>query len=333
MGTLGIHHVTAISGDPQRTIDFWGGVLGMRLVKRTVNFDDPGTYHFYFGDGLGRPGTIVTFFPWGREARAGRQGTGQVAVFSLSVPPTSMGFWIQRLLAHHVAYAPLARRFDEQVLAFRDPDGMAVEIVGHERARARPAWEGGPVPGEHSVRGVHGVTLWVEDAADTVRLLEGTLGFRTVGEEGGFRRLETGEGGPGATVDVRAVAGFWKGKDGAGAVHHVAWRMRDDATELALRERLAAEGLHVTEQLDRQYFRSVYFREPGGVLFELATDAPGFTFDETAEALGESLRLPPWLEPRRAQLELTLPEIHLPGASLRDALLSPPTPDVPRDRT
>jgi len=333
MSTLGIHHVTAISGDPQRTLDFWGGVLGMRLVKRTVNFDDPGTYHFYFGDGLGRPGTIVTFFPWGREARAGRQGAGQVAVFSLSVPPASMGFWIQRLIANNVAHSALARRFDEQVLALRDPDGLAVELVGHEGALARPAWEGGLVAGEHSVRGVHGVTLWEEDGAETVRLLEETLGFRSAGEEGGVRRLETGEGGPGATVDVRAVPGFWRGKDGAGAVHHVAWRMHDDEAELALRERLAARGVHATEQLDRQYFRSVYFREPGGVLFELATDAPGFTYDEPAEALGESLKLPPWLEADRARLERALPEIHMPGAGLREALLSSPIPDETRDHT
>ena len=332
MSTLGIHHVTAISGDPQRTLDFWGGLLGMRLVKRTVNFDDPGTYHFYFGDGLGRPGTIVTFFPWGRDARAGRQGTGQVAVFSLAVPPASMGYWIQRLIAHNVAYAPLARRFDEQVLAFRDPDGLAVELVGHAGALARPAWQGGLVPGEHAVRAVHGVTLWVEDAAPTARVLEETLGFRAAGEHEGVRRFETGEGGPGATVDVRAVAGFWKAKDGAGAVHHVAWRVRDDDAERALRERVVAAGLHATGQLDRQYFRSVYFREPGGVLFELATDAPGFTYDENPEALGESLKLPPWLEADRARLERALPEIHLPGASLRDAYASTPEPNEPRDR-
>lgn len=317
--TTGIHHVTAISGDPQRVLDFWGGVLGMRLVKRTVNFDDPGTYHFYFGDAAGRPGTIVTFFPWGRRARAGRQGTGQVAVFGLSIPVASVGYWIERLVSHHVAYEPIARRFDEQVIAFRDPDGLAVELVAHARAPEPDAWERGPVPPEHAVRGIHGVTLWQEDGGPTGALLEESMGFRPAGEDDGRQRFAAGPGGPGHFVDVRSVAGFWKGTDGAGTVHHVAFRVPDDAAQLSLRERVVARGLRPTGQLDRRYFRSIYFREPGGVLFELATDGPGFAIDEQPAHLGESLRLPAQFEAERARLEAHLPAIHLPGARFDEA--------------
>ena len=315
---LGLHHVTAIAGDPQRNLDFYAGVLGLRFVKRTVNFDDPQTYHFYFGDETGSPGSIMTFFPW-PGARRGRQGAGQVAVTSFSILPTSIGFWIERLLRHGIAYEGPARRGAgagaEQVLAFKDHDGLMLELVGHQGAAARPAWGGAPgIPAEHAIHGFHGVTLWVEKGEETERVLVDTLGFRAAGEDGSTRRYAAGDGGPGRIVDVRAIGGFGRGAGGAGTVHHVAFAVADDEAELAVRERVAAAGLDPTPVIDRSYFHSVYFREPGGVLYELATSAPGFATDEPVDRLGERLMLPPRYEPIRAQIEALLPSIHLPTA-------------------
>jgi glyoxalase family protein len=313
---LGIHHVTAIASDPQRNLDFYAGVLGLRLVKRTVNFDDPQTYHLYYGDEVGTPGGIMTFFPW-PGARRGRQGPGQVGVTAFAVLPSAIGFWVERLLRFGVAHEPLARRTlgaaAESVLAFRDPDGMLVEIVGHPGAEARPAWADAPgIALDQAIRGFHAVTLWVEEGEPTERVLVDTLGFRALGEAAGVRRFEVGAGGPTTYVDVRAVGGFVRGVGGAGTVHHVAFRAPDDTAELAVRERVVAAGLEPTGQLDRSYFRSVYFREPGGVLYELATDGPGFAVDEPVDRLGLALKLPPRYEPHRAQLEAVLPPIHLP---------------------
>ncbi len=313
---LGIHHVTAIASDPQRNLDFYAGVLGLRLVKRTVNFDDPQTYHFYFGDEVGTPGGIMTFFPW-PGARGGRQGPGQVGVTSFAVLPAALGFWVERLLRYGVVHQPLARRtiagHTERVLAFRDPDGMLLEIVGHPGAEARPAWADAPgVALEHAIRGFHAVTLWVEQGEPTERVLVDTLGFRAVGETDEVRRFEAGAGGPSTYVDVRATGGFVRGVGGAGTVHHVAFRVPDDAAEMAVRKRVLKAGLNATGQLDRNYFRSVYFREPGQVLYELATDGPGFAIDEPVDRLGLALTLPPQYEPHRAQIEAVLPPIHLP---------------------
>jgi predicted esterase/catechol 2,3-dioxygenase-like lactoylglutathione lyase family enzyme len=314
---LGIHHVTAIASDPQRNLDFYGGLLGLRLVKRTVNFDDPQTYHLYYGDEVGTPGSIMTFFPW-PGARRGRQGTGQVAVTSFAVLPGALGFWIERLLRHGVAYEGPTRRGPagaeaEQVIAFKDHDGLMLELVAHAGAEARPGWGGAPgIAIEHAIRGFHGVTLWVEDGERSERVLVDTLGFRPVREEGGTRRYAVGDSGPGALVDVRAVGGFLHGAGGAGTVHHVAWRVPDDAAELTVRERVVAAGLQPTPVIDRNYFHSVYFREPGGVLYELATNPPGFAIDEPVERLGERLMLPPQYEGSRAQIEAVLPPIHLP---------------------
>src|SRR5215207_10103377 len=309
-----IHHVTAIAGDPQRNLHFYAGVLGLRFVKRTVNFDDPGTYHFYFGDATGSPGSILTFFAW-PGANAGRTGTGQVAVTSLAIPPASLGWWLERLVTHGVRHEMPVRRFGaEQALAFRDPDGLLLELVAHPGALAREGWGGGPVPAEHAVRGVHGVTLWEEGLEDTAAVLTGPLGFRELTSEENVFRFAAGEAQPGAFVDVRCAPDFWRGSLGVGAVHHVAFRVRDDAEQLALRADVAGRGLNVTPQLDREYFRSIYFREPGGVLFELATDAPGFLVDEPFEALGSTLRLPPQYEQMRGDLERTLPPIDVEAA-------------------
>ena len=309
IASSGIHHVTAISGDPQATADFYGGTLGLRLVKRTVNFDDPSTHHLYFGDEAGRPGTIVTFFPWGDGAR-GRGGTGQINVIALSIPQPSLGWWLERLIARGVAYDGPAKRFGEQVVSIRDRDGIMLELVATSRDGA--GWSGGGVPAEHAIRGVHGVMLWTEALEPTARFLTGVLGFREVGSEANTHRFETGAGGGGAIADVRVADGFWRGRMGVGTVHHVAWRAVDDAAELAARAQLESAGAHVTPVRDRVYFHSIYFHEPGGTLFEIATDPPGFTLDEPLGSLGTALKLPPWLEPQRAVLEPALPPVHVP---------------------
>jgi predicted esterase/catechol 2,3-dioxygenase-like lactoylglutathione lyase family enzyme len=315
---LGIHHVTAIASDPQRNLDFYAGLLGLRLVKRTVNFDDPQTYHFYFGDEVGTPGSIMTFFPW-PGARRSRQGSAQVAVTSFAVLPSAIGFWVERLLRYSVAYEGPTRRGSgaeaEQVLAFKDHDGLMLELVGHPGAEARPAWADAPgIPREHAIHGFHGVTLWVDRAEASERVLVDTLGFRPVREDGTTKRYAVGDGGPGTLVNVREIGGFGHGVSGAGTVHHVAFAVEDDDAELAVRERVQKAHLHPTPVIDRNYFHSVYFREPGGILYELATKPPGFAIDEPVEHLGESLKLPPQYEPHRAEIEAVLPRIHLPVA-------------------
>ena len=311
--TSGIHHVTAISGEPQRNVDFYVGLLGLRLVKKTVNFDDPGTYHLYYGDGAGSPGSIMTFFPWA-GAPNGRVGAGQLTVTSFSFPASSLGYWTERLVEGGVRFEKPEDRFGETVLRFPDPDGLRLELVA-AADDAREGWVGGTVPAEHAVRGFHHVTLLSSDPAGTAELMTGTLGFRQTGEAEGRTRFEAGEGGPGNTVDVANGSGFPRGTMGVGTVHHVAFRVPDEEAQLELRERVAALGYNVTPVLDRNYFRSIYFREPGGVLFEIATDPPGFAADEDREHLGESLKLPPWLEPRREELEGMLPSLRVPAVS------------------
>lgn len=318
---LGIHHVTAIASDPQRNVDFYSGLLGLRLVKRTVNFDDPQTYHLYYGDEVGTPGSIMTFFPW-PGARRGRVGAGQVASTAFSVLPSAIGFWVERLVRHGVAHKSPVRRGQgadaEQVIAFSDPDGLLLEIVGHPAAESRPAWaDASGIPRDHAIHGFHSVTLWLGDAARSERVLVDTLGFRAVSENESTRRFAAGDGGPGTFVDVRTVGDFVHGAGGAGTVHHVAFRVPNDERQLSVRGDVAGAGLHPTPVIDRNYFHSVYFREPGGVLFELATDPPGFAIDEPVEHLGEGLKLPAQYEAHRAEIEAILPPIHLavPAAS------------------
>ncbi len=313
---LGLHHVSAIAGDPQRNLDFYSGFLGLRLVKRTVNFDDPQTYHLYYADESGTPGSVMTCFPW-PGAHRGRVGSGQVAVTSFAVLPSVIGFWIERLLRHGLKHeGPTRRRRDagtEQVLAFADPDGLMLELVGDPAAEARPVWDGAPgIRPEQAIHGFHSVTLWAERGEATETVLAGILGFRQLGDEGSTRRYGVGDAGPGQRVNVRTIGGFGTGRGGAGTVHHVAFAVPDDATQAAAREGVLAAGLHPTGVLDRKYFRSVYFREPGGVLFELATMQPGFTIDEPLAQLGGRLMLPEQFEPERASIEALLPPIHLP---------------------
>jgi predicted esterase/catechol 2,3-dioxygenase-like lactoylglutathione lyase family enzyme len=325
-GVLGIHHVTAIASDPQRNLDFYAGLLGLRLVKRTVNFDDPETYHFYFGDEVGHPGSLMTFFPW-PGARRGRQGPGQVAVTAFAVLPRAVGFWVERLVRHGIPYEGPTKRGSgvdaEQVIAFKDHDGLIVELVAHPGAEARPAWADAPgISREHAIHGLHSVTLWVEQGDGTERLLVDTLGFHAVREEIGTRVFSVGEGGPGRVVKVRSIGAFPRGAGGAGTVHHVAWRVPDDGAQLRLRDQVVKAGLDPTPVIDRQYFHSVYFREPSGVLFELATDPPGFTIDEPVERLGEGLMLPPHYEAHRAEIEAMLPPIHLPAPTSATAFFT-----------
>lgn len=307
--TIGIHHVTAISGEAQRNVDFYIGVLGLRVVKKTVNFDDPGTYHLYYGDGGGNPGSIMTFFPWA-NAPKGTQGAGQLTAASFSVPEDSLDYWKTRLLENGVSAGDPEKRFGNTILPFTDPDGMQLELVAS--SDGREPWADGTVPVENAVRGFHDVTLSVADPERTSQVLTGHLGFREANKENGRNRYEAGEGGPGNSVDVVDGSSEPEGGMGVGTVHHVAFRVPDYETQEALREEIAALGFDVTPVLDRNYFRSIYFREPGGALFEIATDPPGFTDDEPLEELGQNLKLPPWLEPRRERIEQTLAPINIP---------------------
>ncbi len=313
--TSGLHHLTAIASDPQRNLDFYAGTLGLRFVKQTVNFDDPGTYHLYYGDATGRPGSILTFFPW-PNARRGRIGAGQVAETQLAIPRGALAFWIERLTSHQVAFEGPLRRFDDEtVLTFTDHDGMPLALVATDAAATQPGWNDGPgVPEAMSIRGMHAVTLWVHRRPETATVLTGTLGFREIAEHAGTVRFAVADGAPGTLVDVREFPTGPGGMTGAGVVHHVAFRAADDATEFGLRAQVAEAGLAITEQIDRTYFRSMYFREPGHVLFELATDAPGFGIDEPLEQLGETLQLPAQHAHRRSALERTLVPLHRPTA-------------------
>jgi catechol 2,3-dioxygenase-like lactoylglutathione lyase family enzyme len=255
-----------------------------------VNFDDPTTYHFYFGDEQGSPGSILTFFPW-PDARRGRQGGGQVAVTSFAILPSSVGFWIERLITKQVEFSqPVARYEGERVIAFKDHDGFMGELVAHPAADVRTGWSGAGIPAEHAIRGMYSVTLWLD----------------------AIFRYAAGDGGPGSIVDLRVVPGIWPGVIGAGTVHHVAFRSSNETEQMSLRTELTSLGYNVTPQLDRDYFKSIYFREPGGVLFEVATDGPGFAVDEPLDSLGQTLKLPGWLEPRRFEIEALLPNIHPP---------------------
>jgi glyoxalase family protein len=305
---VGLHHVTAIASDPQRNLDFYTEVLGLRLVKQTVNFDDPGSYHFYFGDDAGRPGTILTFFPWPHASR-GHKGVGEVTQTAFSVPLASVDFWEKRLIEGGLLVEHTGKRFNEEVITFPDPDGMRIEIVGHADAAAANAPRYTSVPVEHSIRGLFGVSLLEQEASDTASILN-VLGFRRTAEEDNRQRFSADGGALGNHIDVLIEPEATHGRLGAGSVHHIAFRAADDASQLEWREKVATH-LDVTPVLDRTYFHSIYFREPGGVLFEIATDPPGFALDEPIESLGEELRLPVWLEPRRDLIERRLPTIQL----------------------
>jgi glyoxalase family protein len=306
---VGLHHVTAIASDPQRTLDFYSRVLGLRLVKRTVNFDDPGTYHLYFGDDKGSPGTILTFFPW-VGARLGYVGSGETCGIAFSAPLLSLDFWKRRLADFGVLAENDGERFGEPVIRFRDPDGMRLEIVAHDHPGEFTPSRAGEFPVKHAIRGFHGVTL-CESQSDTTGGVLQAMGLKKTAEEASRIRFEANGNALGNKIDLLITREPRRGRLGAGSVHHIAFRVPDDSSQFSWLETLSALPLDVTDVRDRIYFHSIYFREPGGVLFELATDPPGFTYDEPLEELGQSLKLPPWLEEQRPQLEQVLPLIEL----------------------
>lgn len=300
----GIHHVTAIAGSAQGNLGFYTRVLGLRLVKKTVNFDDPGAYHFYYGDAAGSPGTILTFFPW-ENAAPGRAGAGELQETAFRIPQSAIGFWTQRLVNHGLERST---RFGETVLSFRDPDGLRLSLVGLPGIGGEPAWESEGIPAEAAIRGFHGVTLMLDRTENTGAILSDVFGFAEAGREGDTTRYRAEGTALGGIVDLRAVGGFLPARMGRGSVHHLAFRAADDAAQAEMVRKLADNhGLRTTEQKNRDYFRSVYFREPGHVLFEIATDIPGFAVDEAEAALGTALKLPRFLEGHRAAIEAALP--------------------------
>ena len=297
----GLHHVTAVTRDAQRNVDFYHNVLGQRLVKRTVNFDAPDTYHLYFADAIGTPGSVITFFAWGNVPR-GVRGNGEAAATAYNVPETSLGFWQGHLKKNGVSVQPIEKRFGVDVLPFDDPDGMRIELVASGVAPAVEFWEGGPIPQVHAMNGFHSVTLWLDNVAPTADVLN-HMGYTSAGEEGQRHRFVGGPGALGSVVDVLHRPGESAAAFGSGSVHHIAFRVPGDEQQLEYRTALTQAGLGVTQVMDRSYFHSIYFREPGRVLFEIATNTPGFAIDEPVDSLGETLKLPEWLEPNRDAIE------------------------------
>ncbi len=312
---LGIHHITAIAGEPQANLDFYAGILGLRLVKLTVNFDDPGTYHLYYGDGIGHPGTIVTFFPR-PKAPKGKRGAGQVTAISFTVPKAAIPYWVDRLNEHRVAHT-LSERFGEQTLSFADPDRLGIELIATANPATERMYANGPVLPDFAIHGFHSGTLTVGGYQRTAALLTDVMGFRLVGQEGNRFRYAAQSGDPGALADVVCGPEDPGGRVAVGTVHHIAWRTPDDPQQDSWRKELARLGYDVTPIIDRKYFHSIYYREPGGILFEIATDPPGFAVDETPEDLGSVLQLPPWLESSRKELMAILPPLRLPEPANR----------------
>ncbi len=305
----GLHHVTAIATDPQLNVDFYTRTLGLRLVKQTVNFDAPDAYHLYYGDEQGSPSSLLTFFTW-PDIPSGRQGAGMTTATAFSVPGSSLGWWHERFKALAVDTDGPQDRDGEEVLTFRDPTGMIIDLVASDGDQ-RSGWDGvSDIPAEHAVRGLHAITLSERQLDPSATMLTELLGMSLSGEDGDRSRFGMAGGGSGALVDVFSGVRD-RGLQAAGTVHHVAFRAPDLATMTSWQSELMAQGVSVTEILDRQYFKSIYFREPGGVLFEIATDAPGFAVDEPLLELGRHLKLPPWLEPNRAQIAAALPPLRL----------------------
>lgn len=302
----GIHHITAIVGDAQQNVDFYAGVLGLRLTKKTVNFDDPGTYHLYFGNSEGEPGTIMTFFPWGNAYR-GRIGDGQVGVTAFAVPPDSLEFWKKRLTKFGVPFIE-NERFNEKYIGFEDPHGLLLELVERSEGKNN-SWDFGEMNGETAIKGFAGALLFSANAEKTWELLESVMGLEKVGEEGNMIRFKsTAE--IGNIVDIMTER-QGTGQMGVGTVHHIAWRAENDADQLDWKEKIENWRLGVTPVQDRNYFNSIYFREYGDILFEIATDPPGFAVDEPVESLGQELKLPPQYEQYRKRLAQELPPLQV----------------------
>ncbi len=304
----GLHHVTAMAGSPQQNVDFYAGILGLRLVKKTVNFDAPDVYHLYYGDETGQPGSIMTFFPF-HNISPGRHGLGQAAVTTFSIPTGAVDYWLQRFDHFKVRYEAPQDRFGETVIYFQDRDGLGLELVANDRDE-RPPFSYGQIPLEHAIRGFYSVELWERTYEDTESMLSGLLDHTFIAEAGLRRRYASGKDAqPGQIIDIVHDGAKGYGAGGSGVVHHIAFDTATDESQLAVREKIARAGFHPTPVLDRQYFHSIYFREPGGVLFEVATTPPGFLYDEDVAHLGESLKLPPWEEQRRSYIEKLLEPI------------------------
>jgi glyoxalase family protein len=304
----GIHHITAICGDAQENLDFYTQTLGMRLVKKSVNQDAPDTYHLFYADADGTPGTDLTFFPF-RHSAPGRLGVGLGVEIALAIPYGSHDYWRDRLVQHGAKVKETEVRRGDRAITLADPHGQLLALVETRDERRHRAWEKSPVPADRQILGLHAVRAWERDAALTAAFLTGVLGFTDFGEQDGWHRYGVGAGGSGMHIEIREMPNEARGTWGVGTMHHVAWRVADETVELRVRERVAAAHRRPTEVIDRFWFKSVYFLEPGGVLFELATDGPGFTADEELDHLGEQLVLPPWLEPNRQEIEASLPPL------------------------
>ena len=305
---LGLHHITAIAGAAKSNLDFYTKVLGLRLLKKTVNFDDPGTYHPYYGDERGSAGTILTFFPY-EGARRGSAGTGMATNIAYAVPEGSFDFWIDRFEKHNVIYNKPSEKFGEPYLTFLDPDGLKLELVVPKNGDNRKAWETDEVKADVGTKGFHGVTLTLQQIAPTAAVLTDILGYRLLEQSGNRYRYISDATATAAIVDLVELPNEARGIGGAGTNHHIAFRVKDEEVLMQFHDKVAQSGLSITNKIDRNYFYSLYFREPGGVLFEIATDNPGFGIDEPWDQLGSGLLLPPQYEPRRTEIEAVLPKL------------------------
>lgn len=306
----GLHHITAIAGNPQSNYDFYTGTLGLRMIKQTVNFDDPQTYHLYYGDEVGTPGTILTFFPW-PGVRTGKKGAGMATETGYAVPKGSLDFWKKRLEKHNITHDRIHERFGEKYLPFRDPDGLWLSLIEPKTEDHRKGWETPGITQDLAIKGFHSITLTLDSIDQTADLLTSVFGYTFVGQDGNIHRYQTDAAENAAIIDLLESPGASKGLNAGGTIHHVAFRVKDRDEQMAIREKVVKKGLYATEQIDRDYFFSVYFREPGGVLFEIATDNPGFLIDETLDELGTSLKLPDRYEPLRERLQQVLPELKI----------------------
>jgi len=305
---LGLHHITAIAGNAKQNLDFYTKVLGQRFVKKTVNFDDPQTYHFYFGNEVGAPGTILTFFPW-EGVRKGYTGSGMATGIGYSVPKGSLEFWKDRFERFNVKHDGEEERFGEKYLHFQDPDGLKIDLIIPEIEDKRKPWETGEVKADVATKGFHSVTLTLRNVTPTANILTDILGFKLLKQEGNRYRFITDAIENASIVDIIEAPNLAPGLNAAGTNHHVAFRVKDDTILMNYREKVLSKGLNITPKIDRDYFFSLYFREPGGVLFELATDNPGFDKDEPVSELGTHLKLPAQYESSRSEIEKVLPSL------------------------
>lgn len=306
----GLHHITAVAREPQRNVDFYRNLLGQRLVKKTVNFDVPDTYHFYYSDYSGTPGSVMTHFAWPKTRRAVR-GNGTTAALAYNLPAGSLGFWQEYLKQNNIKTEPIETRFGTDVLVFDDPDGLRIELIEAAPIPGIQPWPEGPIPAAHELQGFHSATLWLDDIQPTADLLTQHMGYTFAGQETNRYRFTGAQGSTGSILDLLHRPGGNQAVFGAGSIHHIAFRVPDDETELAYQASIRQAGFGVTPVRDRSYFHSIYFNEPGGVLFEIATNTPGFDLDEPRETLGEALKLPEWLEPQRAEIEQGLAPLSL----------------------